>query len=285
MPVRNLRSLKPQIWVPPIYSANWKMTVERSNGSVDDITDLIISAQIEDGVTEGIGSFEFEIPNPNETYTSAWTGMEIFRYYCDYAGGTPTSLRFRGRIEKPSKRDSNVKVTGRSEALFVHGQDVYKTYVAQDAGVIMKDLFDTYGESRFDTSEIDTSTGILLTLTFADVPFFDVVQAVGIAAGYDCYVAPDLVVEFFIAGSRTNSGEGIVHDMNLIRVGDFAPDLSFVKNQIRVNGGVIDGVQVFFTANDRDSQNGTSSTPAYGIRRETINDDGIITFAAAKDAA
>jgi len=277
--VRSLKKITPKVWIPPLYSANYKATVERTDGTIDDITDILIGLKIEDGVTEGIGNFEFEIPNPNETYSDVWTGMEIFRYYCDYAASTPTTLRFRGRIEKPSKKNNNVLVTGRSEALFVHGQDVHKDYVDVDVGYIIKDLFDTYGQSRYDTSGIDVATGTLVTMTFLDIPFWEAVEAICNAASYDCYVSCNLTVEFFASGSITNTTEGIVHDYNLIEVGDFAPDLQYVKNQIRVIGGTIDGVQVFYTANDSDSQT------THGIRREIINDDGIITHIAAKDLA
>ena len=279
MVARSLKTIRPKVWVPPIYSANYKVTVERSDGTIDDITDIILHLKIEDGVTQGIGNFEFEIPNPNETYSNVWNGMEIFRYYCDYAA-TPTTLRFRGRVEKPSKRNNNVLVTGRSESLFVHGQDIHKDYLNKDIGFIIKDLFDTYGQSRYDTSGIDVSTGTTVTMTFLDLPFWDAIEAVCTAGGYDCYVSASLTVEFFESGSRTNTDEGIVHDYNLIEVGDFAPDLSFIKNQIRVIGGTIDGVQVFYTANDT-----AANQTTYGIRRETINDDGIITIAAAKELA
>ena len=279
MAVKNIQTIIPHVWIAPIYSANYKVTVEREDVTIDDITDIILNLKIEDGVTEGIGNFEFEIPNPNQTYSDVWNGMEIFRYYCDYAT-TATTLRFRGRIEKPSKKNNNVLVTGRSEALFVHGQNVHKVYVDTDIGFIIKDLFDTYGQGRYDTSGINVSTGITVTMTFLEIPFWDAIEAVCTSSSYDCYVSANLTVEFFASGSRTNTDEAIVHDYNLIEVDDFAPDLSFIKNQIRVIGGLIDGVRVMYTANDT-----TANQIKYGIRREIVNDDGIITYAAAKELA
>ncbi len=277
MVVRNLRKVRPFIWIPPIYTTNYKVTVERLDGTIDDITDIIVNLKIEDGITTGIGSFEFQIPNPNETYSNVWTGMEIFRYYSDYAT-TATTLRFRGRIEKPSKRNNNVLVTGRGEALFVQGQDVHKEYVDEDGGSAMKDLFDTYGEGRFDTTEINVNTGTLITATYLETPFWDVIESICNAMIYDCYISADLVVKFFPAGSIQNTTDAIVHEYNLYDVGDFAPDIQFIKNRIRVIGGTIDGVQVRYTAND---------TPAnqtkFGIKKETVNDDGITTFQAAKE--
>ncbi len=279
MTTRSLRGITPVIWVPPTTGANWKVTVTRSDDSVDDITDILLMLKIEDGVTSSIGNFEFEIPNPNETYTNVWTGMEIFRFYCDYGGGVAATLRFRGRIEKPSNQNNNLKVTGRGESLFVQDRDVNATYTAQDGGYIVKDLFDTYDGGRFDTSSIDISTGVTLTLSFLDLPFWDAIESVCTAMGYDCYVDADLVVQFFLAGSITNEDEGIVHDSNLLEVGDFAPDVTFVKNQIKVIGGVVDGVQVMYTAVDLTSQT------AYGIRPKTFNDDGLTNFDDVKENA
>jgi len=203
--------------------------------------------------------------------------MEIVRYYANYDSGTPTELWFRGRIEKPSKRRENVLITGRTESLFVMGQDINVNYVNEDVGAAIKDLFDTYGQGRFDTSSIDTSTGILITLTFSGIAFSDAITDLCFAAGYDCWVDPDLVVQFFLSGSIINADEGIVHEYNEIEVGDFAPDISQVKNQIRIVGGTVDGVQVIYTAND------TASQTAYGKRRKNVNDDGIITFEAAEE--
>lgn len=277
MAVRNLRSIRPQIWIPPTVTANFKITVERSDGTIDDITDILLMFVIEDGVTEGIGIFEFEIPNPNETYTHAWTGMEIFRFYCDYASGTPTILRFRGRVEKPSRQGNNLKVTGRTESLFVQDQTVTQSYEVIDSAVILDDIFTIYGQDRFDLTDIPVTSGVLMTINWVEKPFWSCVEDICTASGYDCYISADLKVKFFAQGSIVNTTDAIVHEWNLEDTGDFAPDLQFVKNKIRVYGATIDGVQVFYTANDFDSQS------ANGVRRRTVNDDNILTVAQAKE--
>jgi len=277
MGVTNLRSIKPAIWIPPIYTANFKVTIERTDGTIDDITDIIEELIIEDGVTEGIGIFEFKIPNPNETYTTVWTGMEIFRFYCDYASGTPTTLRFRGRIERPSNQNNRLKCSGRSESLFVIEKDVTKSYDSTDAGEILYDLFDAYGDDRYDLSEINTSTGLNLTLAWTDNPFWSCVEEICIALGYDCYISAGLIVKFFEQGNIINSQEGIVHDYNKLEVSDFAPDLQFVKNKIRVYGANVDGAQIIYTANDLNSQG------EYGIRVDKVDDSNILTVQQAKE--
>lgn len=279
MPFTNQKSFGPIIWIPPQYTANWKLTVERSDGTVDDITDEIISLTIEDGATETIGNFEFEVPNPNETYTDAWTGMEVVKFYCEYAPGTPTTLVFGGRIEKPSKQGNNVKVTGRVEALFVFDQTITKVYTTIDAGVILKDIFDTYGEGRFDTSEINTNTGTLISVEWVDKNFWEAVTDICFQTGYDCYINHSLVVKFFENGSVDNQADAIVHDSNLMETGDFAPDIQFVKNEVRVYGSSTDGVQIIYTAKDLVSQDKN------GIRRRNIKEDSITTYTQAKELA
>lgn len=276
MAVRSMHGIKPKIWIPPIYTTNVKLTIERHDGTIDDITDIIESYEIEDTVTEGIGIFTIRLPNPNETYTGIYTGMEIFRYYKDYASSA-TTLRFRGRVEKPSAHENYLTITGRSEALFVMDEKVTHKAEIVDIGQIIYDIFNNYGQGRFDLTDINTSTGITLSVDWRERNFWDCVEEVCINIGYDCFINSGLVVKLFLQGSITNTTDGIVHDYNLIGVSDFAPDLQFVRNKIRVLGATIDGVQVMYTANDSVSQT------AYGIRRENISDDSIVDFQDAKD--
>ena len=43
--VRSLKTITPKVWIPPIYTANFKVTVERSDGTIDDITDIFFNPQ------------------------------------------------------------------------------------------------------------------------------------------------------------------------------------------------------------------------------------------------
>ena len=277
MVVRNLTTIVPKIWVPPQEGPNWKITVTRSNGTVDDVTDYITQLEVIDLVTTGIGSFSVTLINADDRYTDVWTGNEVFTYYCDYGSATPTTKMFTGRVEKISHTNYMITLRGRAEALFVHSKNVVKTYEDQDYGYIIKDLFDTYGESRYDTSEINTSTGVLLTIDFTDIPFWTAIESASQAAGYDCYVDPDKIVQAFEAESRINTTDGIVHDNNLVGVSDFGYDNSLVYNQIRVIGATIEGTQLMYTANDSTSQTDL------GIKRKNIYDEGLTTFEAVTE--
>jgi hypothetical protein len=267
------------VYVRPQWSACKKLTVERIDGTIDDVTDLLISGFVDDGMNEEIGSFEFTIPNPSETYSNKWTGMEKVRYYKDYCQGVPTTLIFLGRIEKVSPVNENIKVTGRSEAMFIYdGKNVIKDYSAGvDAGYAIKDLFDTYGAGRYDTTAINVSTGITVTFMFNDVPFGDAIAAICEASGWDCFIPATLIVKFFLSGTLENRVDVIADDYNLMEVSDFAANQQPIKNKIRVMGGTVDGIQIIYTANDFASQ-----SSSLGIRATTVSDDGIVTMDAAK---
>lgn len=278
MAVRNLKRINPIIYIPPQYTANFKITVEK-DGVEENITDSLSAWKIQDGVTEAIGSFEFTIPNPNQTYTDKWTGMEIFRYYSDYSTTTPTTLRFRGRLEKPSNQDNSLKGSGRTESLFMLERTVTREYSDEDIGTILLDIFNAYDNAdRFDKSQI-AQIGQTLTVQWVEKPFWDCVKDLCTASGYDCYIDCNLVVKFYESGTVSNDFEGIIHDNNLLEVGEFAPDITLVRNKVRVYGATVDGVQVFYTANDFDSQE------QYGIRVENIFDDSIQTIEAAQELA
>jgi len=276
MAVRNIQSIKPQVWIPPQFSAIYKLEVVRADGSKDDLTDLAHSIEIEDGVTESVGRFSFELWNPNETYTGVWTGMEVVNYYSDY-GTTASTLRFRGRIEKVSYNDNKIKVTGRSESLKLLDITVTKQYEDADTGTILKDLITNYA-TDFTSTNVSTS-GIDLSPKWYQKPFWECIQELCSAAGFDCYVDSALDFHYFEAGSVTNNNEGIVHTYNLIEVGEFAEDISLIKNRIIIYGANQKDTQLIYTAED------TASQTNYGIREQIINDENITNYTQAKDYA
>jgi len=264
------------IWIPPIFNPAYGLTVTRSDGKVDTITDLISSLEIENLVTDGIGRFSFEIWNPNSIFTDKWGNMDVVNYYSDYAE-TATTLRFRGLIEKISYQGYKIRVQGRTDALRVLGKTVTKQYENIECSVILANLFDAYG-IEFTQTNINTSTETY-TANWYQKPFWECVIELCNASGYECYIDPSLDVHFFKTGSVENTDEGIIHTHNLIRIADFVDDASLIKNRIIVSGAAQDGIKELYTAED------TRSQARYGIREEIINDNNITTYVQAKDLA
>ena len=274
MAVRSLRGIKPIFWKPPTYSSNYKFVVIRDDDTEDDITDLIVFLEVEDGTTDKIGRFEFQIWDPNEDYNGVWVGKETVKYYKDYAP-TATTLRFRGKTEKVSYQGNKLKVTGRSEALAYMDLTVTKSYDNEPADSILKAIIDAYS-TGFTYTNID-STSVSLTVNWVQKPFWDCVEELCRATGYFAYVDANKDWHFKLVGSINNDAEAIVHDSNLLSLGDFAEDVSQIKNRIIVYGANQDGIQILYTAED------TTSQSTYGTKEIIVNDDNITDYDQAEE--
>ena len=276
--VRNARVKNPILWIPPDTTATFKITVEESNGTVRDITNFISSALVEDYVTDSIGRFEYTIMDPNGTYRNIWSGNEIFRYYKDYAA-TATTLRFRGRLEKPSNRTNKLFVRGRREDVRLLGVTVTKQFDNIEAGVIIKTLFSYYAP-EFTVNNINT-TNYILTKNWYQKPFFECIREICTDIGWEFYVDPNLDAHFFESGSVDNTTDAMVHEFNIIDVNDFTPDLTQVRNRVIVYGAIVEGIQILYTAESDDADYGVNSD--LGVRELIINDNSITSYQQAKD--
>lgn len=272
--VRNVRGFKPHIWIPPTFSAIYKFTITRSNGTVDDLTNVATMINVEDGVTETIGTFKFVVWNPNGTYTDVWQPTNIVLYYKDYAT-TATTLRFRGRVEKVAYEGTKVVVSGRSESLRIMEITVTKAYDTQEASVILKDLLSAYATYVTQTN-INTSS-IFLTVNWFQKPFWECIKELCTATAYEAYLDANLDFHFFASGSVLNTTDAIVHDFNLFEVKGFSEkDSSLVKNRIIIYGAQEQGTQIIYTAED------TASQTENFVREEIINDENITSYSQAQ---
>ncbi len=276
MAARNVRSRRAFHWIQPNTTAAYKITIERSDGTIDDISDSISIAEFEDNITESVGRFEFKLWNPNEDYTSIWSGNEIVRYYKDYAA-TATTLRFRGRIEKPSKRFNKIDVKGRSEGYRMFDVTVTKNFEDVETSEIVTSIFGTYLPS-FTTSNVSVSS-TTLTVNWHQKPLFECMKELASAASFEFYVDASLDVHYFATGSVDNTTDAIVHTINLLEINDFTPDLTLIKNRVIVYGAITQGIQVVSSAEDVTSQT------ANGVKEFIINDENITDEVTAGEVA
>jgi len=276
--VRNIRRVKAFAWVPPNTSAEFNFELIKKDGTIVDFTDRWEAVQIMDGVTEGIGTFKLKIPDPNEEFHNAFLGGEQFLYRSDYATSA-TTLRFKGRIEKVGHQNNTFMASGRSEALFVADVTVTQTFEGQDAADIVRSLFSIYGEGRFTTTNVEASTGQTLNLAFRQKPFWKCIEEICLAVDRSCYVDATDDVHFFEKGTQINNDESIIHEFNLLDQSDFSDDLAQVRNRIVFYGANIDGGQILYTAEDKDS------IAEFGVKEEIINDQNVSTFNEAQENA
>ena len=284
-PVRNIRGIgrrKPipvYVFIPPIYGAKHKITVTRSDGTIDDITNIIYKGEVEDGVTNTIGRFSFEVDNSLAFYNGLWKGNEIVKLYVDY-DTSATTLRFRGRIENVSFRNNKIKIVGRSETLKIMEINVNYSITAETS-VVLKTLFDTYAPD-FTYTNVATST-TMATVNWYQKPMNECIQELCRLAGFDFYVDSVLDAHYFESGSRQNTTEAVVHDMNLISIDDFGQDYSRIKNKVIVEGRDIEGLPLISSSTSTDENYGVSSD--LGKRESIIKDENVTNSTQAQERA
>ena len=274
MSVVNLKHIQPKIWIPPATTPRYKFTVT-SNGVEEDITKLCSKITVEDYITESIGKFSFSMVNVNNLYSNKWVGNEIVKYYKNYTDNS--TLYFRGRIEQPSKNGFNLDVSGRSESLHLMNVLVTLSTSVLNTSIIIQNLLTAYGSPLGFTGNNINTASVTLTVNWYRKPFWDCIQDVCTASGFDFWIDANKDWNFFPSGTRQNTSDAIVHGSNLAEVGEFTPDITQVRNRIKVSGAVRNNIQVFYTAEDAASQ------ALYGVKEEALNDDNITSFQQAKD--
>jgi hypothetical protein len=283
MAVVNLTNLQPTIWIPPTFTPEWKIEIVFLDGTVMDVTSIILDGKITDACTDEIGGFSVKLPNGDEAFTGVFQGGETFNYYCDYAADA-TTLRFSGIVEKPNYNNHELIISGRSHGLYLIERTVTKTYKSIDAADIFRDLISSYGGGRFTTTGIPATVGVQLTFDWVQKSFIDCARDICVATGHDWYVSAAKDISLFILADNINDDDAIVDDFNLVSVGEFADDLSLVKNKVRVYGKNANGVQVLYTASDPRLED-ADYVSRMGIKELIIQDESITTFDAARELA
>ena len=276
MAVLNLKKIPIWVWIPPAALPCYRVTITRRDGTIDDITDIILDGSYKDGVTETIGSFTILIANGNNNYTGVWIGNEILKVYIDY-GTSATTLRFRGRIEKISYPNNNVKIIGRSESLKLTTITVTKSYTNQETSTILTNLVSSYA-SDFTVSNVNVSS-TNLTISWNQKPFWECVKELCSAAGFEAYVDANLDFHYFATGSVKNTTECVVHDYNILDITEFAKDYSQVKNRIILYGSTDVGTLIC----TKEDSNSFSEINRW--QEEIVNDTNITTYQEASDRA
>jgi hypothetical protein len=278
--VLSLKKIPVYVWIPPTFAPIYKIElVKGTSGTTYDITDIIYEGNYTDGITQTIGNFEFTVDNTNETYTGVFALYDTIKISIDY-GTDATTIRFKGMIEKVSQRGEKLIVSGRSVAARVMGITVTKSYTNQYTHDIIIDLLSSYA-SYITTTNVDTVdiTDTQVTVNWYQRPFWECILELCSRATYDFYIDTNFDANYFVSNTRQNANECVVHEYNLIETGDFAPDLSVLKNRIIVYGNKVEDQQIIYTAED------TDSITAYDLKEEIINDTSLVTVSQAEARA
>lgn len=282
-PVRNLRGIgnvKPipvVHFIPPVFSPVYKIEVVTDTETLD-VTDLLVDGNYTDGVTNSIGNFEFKILDPSNINSEKIEEFDTVNVYMDY-GKTATTLRFTGKIERKSNQELvYLTISGRSVAMITTGTNItYSSGGYKARSQILKDIINatkTDGETPKYFSGLISDSGIEDDLTeinvnYEEIPFWNIVEEICTSGGRDAYIDVNNVFHYFLKGSRENTSEAVVEDINLIEASDYAKDTEEVYTKVRVYGKKYEGIPVIAS-----STQDTSNTK--GIVKELKIDNGSV---------
>ncbi len=253
--IGNTKGIPVTHFIPPKFSPVWKIEVVTDNETID-LTELLVEGYYLDGVTSSIGDFSLKILDPNNTNANKIEEFDTVNIYLDY-GKVATTLRFTGKIERESNQDQIYLIlTGRSLAMITTGTNItYSSNGAKARSVILKEIINMknsdgitpkyFGGLILDSGIEDDLTEI--EVNWEEIPFWQIVEELCISGGRDAYINPLYVLNYFIKGSRQNTTEAIVENINLIETPDYAKDTDEVFTKVRVYGKKIGDIPIVAT--------------------------------------
>jgi len=285
MPVSNLSSIgvkgktrsKPipvHHLIPPRFTAIVKIQIVTDSNTYD-ITDFIEDGSWTDGATEGIGSFSFKILDPNKTYSNNVSAYDTIKIYIDY-GASATTLRFVGRIERSGREDYAFLISGRSEGMVVIGKNINYSATEKKKSDVLKEII-AANFSTVTVTNIEENTS-LVNVNYSEVPFVDIINEMN-GSTHAFYVDSDLDVHYFEKGTRKNSTEAVVGEINHISTEEYSLDSEGIITKVRVYGKGPEDIPLIATSD-------SSTSITNGIIKELIiKDNSLITFEQAQERA
>jgi len=274
MAVRNLHSagnVKPIPvihFIPPVFIPVWKIEIITDTETID-ITELIYNGEFSDGVTNSIGDFALRLIDPSNDLTDRIEDFDTVKIYLDY-GKTATTLRFVGKIERRSNAENIwLDISGRSIGMLTTGTNItYNSSGLKARSTILTEIIDKlntdgtkkYFDGEISSAGIESDTGTM-DVNYSEIPFWTIVQEICEAGGRDAYIDVDQSFNYFEKGSRENTTEAVVENMNLIDTEDYAKDTQEIVTKVRVYGAISGSVPII-------SSSDSNTTNTKGIIKE-----------------
>src|SRR3990167_7058863 len=86
-------------FIPNPYQPVKKVTIERSDGTVDDVTSYVITSEFRRQANTGIGGFTCKLSNIGNRFSGLYQGGDTIRLFVDNLSSSATTKRFEGRID------------------------------------------------------------------------------------------------------------------------------------------------------------------------------------------
>ena len=285
--VRNINSIGrnkpiPVIhFIPPQFSPIWKIEIITDTETID-VTELIFNGEFSDGVTDNIGDFALRLIDPSNNITNRIEDFDTVKIYLDY-GQTATTLRFVGKIERRSNAENIwLDISGRSIGMIMTGTNITYSSDGQKArSTILKEIISgrgspgdsDYYEGKFPDISIEGIEEDLGTMdvNYSEIPFWTIVQEICENGIRDAYLNVEQVFNYFEKGTRNNTTEAVVENVNLIDTEDYAQDTEEIVTKVRVYGAASGNVPIISS-----SESDTTNTKGI-IKEQKIENASALT--------
>lgn len=258
----------------PIYKATMKV----------DTSDSFIYYMSIDGE-----NWEEVTPNVEHTFINSgnnirWKiveseGLEsrIYAVAIEYDITGPETPRFRGKItRKATSNDEYLTLSGKSIAMITTGINViYSSAGSKKRSDILKEIIGKYFKDTITTKFIEEDTGEI-EVNYDEVPFWSIVEEICTSGEYDAYIDVGMNFHYFPRGSKQNTMEAVVENVNLIQTSDYATDTEETYTKVRLYGSSNNSIPLIYTT-ESDTTNTKGNEKIY-----KINDNSVKTMDQAK---
>lgn len=267
--------------IPPSGSAIIKVVVEANSEEID-LTNLIVKATFNIGVTKTIGDFTITFLDPIKTNYNLLSNFDDVYVYADY-GDEATTKRHRFKIEDKGYVDYNTVISGRGigmilseKSIIYQSNDDDGNLISKARSTILQEIIEQNFSEITDFSEIETDS-TTIERNYAEIPFFDIVEELCGNSRY-FYLDKDLIPHYFTKGSVKNTTEAVSKG-NLINISNNSDNAEEIYTRVRVYGNSESNIPIIYTKDI-----GTTNTK--GISKDyVINNPSITTTTQADEIA
>lgn len=265
------------IWhvIPPASESDYYFKIITDTEEID-LTDIVTKGTITDGATNTVGSFEITIIDPDKTIYDKIATFDDLVLYADY--GDPTSLRFRGKIERRGYQDIYTVISGRSVGMiFVDKPIIYASNGKKKKSDILKEIIDiNFSEHSINVDNISEDEN-LIDVNYFEIPFIDIITEI-CGSSHDFYLNHSYNAFYFPKGSINNMTDGISQEQNHIETTDNADDSESTYSQVRIYGSSVNSIPLIATSElDTTITRGVSKVLKID-NSSIITDDQLIDF-------
>lgn len=264
------------IFIPIPKARNTHTKVEVAG---DDLTAKVKESTWVIPSNNGIGTFSVVLYNAAGQITNSYQKGDTVKFYADNSNGT--TLQFWGRIDyikdDISSEGQYLQIEGRHRSYLSSEFLICYSTTTRATSDILKDIIDKMPASYgFTYTNVNDDTHFI-NKEWNYKPFWDCVEELCNAAGFDCYVDDNMDFHYFEANSIVNEEDAVVEGDNFVSNKDWGVNDYYKKTRVTVMGQDQDGLPIVYTS--------ISTSEGNDIREMFVKDTSLNSEDKVKDLA